>query len=133
LKRLREAFTIIEVLVSVVLIAIVALGAVKMQQESRAMALYLADRGKNELSNTLFLGADIMRYNKDKKDAYTMIEKNFKIDDSQCREILKKSYRTITVSEPMEPSTEEEVLPIEINEIILKGKYPSRFFQFKAL
>jgi prepilin-type N-terminal cleavage/methylation domain-containing protein len=83
----RQAFTIIEVLVSVVLISIVALSAVKLQQESREMALYLSNRGKSELSNTLFLGKEAMRYHKEKKDAYTLISSSIKVSDTISREI----------------------------------------------
>jgi len=128
--KLRQAFTIIEVLVSVVLISIVALGAVKLQQESRAMALYLSDRSKSELSNTLFLGKDAMRYHKDEKDAYSLISKTFKIPDDISREILKESKRSIFISDPIKLS--DETLPVKVNEIMLKGNYPSRFFHFEV-
>jgi len=124
-----QAFTIIEVLVSVVLIAIVALGAVKLQQESRDMALYLSNRGKNELSNTLFLGKEAMRYHKEKKDAYSLISNTFKISDTVSRDILKKSTRSIFISDPIKLS--DDTLPVKVNEILLKGHYSSRFFHFE--
>ncbi|MEA3456249.1 MAG: prepilin-type N-terminal cleavage/methylation domain-containing protein [Campylobacterota bacterium] len=124
-----QAFTIIEVLVSVVLISIVALGAVKLQQESRTMAIYLSDRSKSELSNTLFLGREVMRYHKDEKDAYTLLSKTFKISDDQSRKILKESKRGIFISDPVKLS--DETLPIKVNEIMLKGEYPSRFIHFE--
>ncbi len=126
----QKAFTIIEVLVSVVLISIVALGAVKLQQESRAMALYLADRSKSELSNTLFLGKEVTRYHKDEKDAYTLLSKTLKVDDDQSRKILKESKRSIFISDPITLS--DDTLPITANEILLKGDYPSRFFHFQV-
>ncbi|RLA74855.1 MAG: hypothetical protein DRG30_04980 [Epsilonproteobacteria bacterium] len=128
-RRQKSAFTIIEVLVSVVLISIVALGAVKLQQESRNMALYLSDRSKSELSNTLFLGKEVMRYHKDEKDAYSLLSKTFKISDDQSRDILKKSKRNIFISDSIALS--DETLPIELNEIMLKGEYSSRFIHFK--
>ncbi|MEA3417781.1 MAG: prepilin-type N-terminal cleavage/methylation domain-containing protein [Campylobacterota bacterium] len=126
-----QAFTIIEVLISVVLISIVVLGAIKLQQESRSMALYLSDRSKIELSNTLFLGKEVMRYHKDKKDAYSLIEQSFKISDFESREILKKTYRDIFISEPIE-LTEGDALPLRLNEILLKDKYPARFLHFEV-
>ena len=128
--KYRQAFTIIEVLVSVVLISIVALGAVKLQQESRAMALYLSDRSKSELSNTLFLGKEAMRYHKDEKDAYSLISKTFKISDDTSREILKESKRSIFISDPIKLS--DETLPVKVNEIMLKGNYPARFLHFET-
>lgn len=125
-----QAFTIIEVLVSVILVSVVVLGIIKLQQESRSMALYLSDRGKSELSNTLFLGKEVMRYHKDKKDAYTLISKTFKLSDFKSIEILKESTRSIFISDPIKLS--DEALPITVNEIMLKGEYPSRFFHFQA-
>jgi len=125
----RQAFTIIEVLVSVVLISIVALGAVKLQQESRTMALYLSDRSKSELSNTLFLGKEAARYHKDEKDAYSLISKTFKVSDDVSRRILKESKRSIFISDPIKLS--DETLPVKVNEIMLKGAYPARFFHFE--
>ena len=125
----HQAFTIIEVLVSVILISIVALGAVKLRQESREMALYLSDRGKSELSNTLFLGKEAMRYHKEKKDAYTLISKSIKISDMTSREILKNTTRSIYISDPIKLS--DDTLPIKVNEILLKGDYSSRFIHFE--
>jgi len=131
LGRGRKAFTIIEVMVSVVLISIVVLAIIKMQQESRNMAIYLSDRSKSELSNTLFLGTEVMRYHKDKKDAYTLIEKNFRISDDKSRKILKETFRDIYISEPLKLAEDEE-LPIQLNEILLKGDYPARFVHFEV-
>jgi len=125
----RNAFTIIEVLVSVVLITIVVLGAVKLQQEGRAMALYLMDRSKCELSNTLFLTKEAMRHHKDEKDAYTLLSKSLKLSDDESRKILKESKRSIFISDPLNLS--DDTLPITVNEIMLKGDYPSRFFHFE--
>ncbi len=125
----RKAFTIIEVLVSVVLISVVALSAIKLQQENRSMALYLSDRSKNELSNTLFLGREAMRYHKEKKDAYTLISSSIKIPDTDSRKILEKIERTIFISDPVKLS--DETLPIKANEILLQGAYPARFFHFE--
>ena len=126
----NKAFTIIEVLVSVVLISIVALGAVKLQRESRSMALYLSERSKSELSNTLFLGAEAMRYNKEEKDAYSLLSHRFKISDSESKNILEETKRSILISDPIELS--DETLPISIVEVMLKGEYPSRYFRFEV-
>jgi prepilin-type N-terminal cleavage/methylation domain-containing protein len=129
-RDLRRAFTIIEVLVSVVLIAIVALGAVKLQQKSRGMAIYLSDRSKDELSNTLFLGKEAMRYHKEEKDAYSLLSNTFKISDAKSREVLENTTRSIFISEPIKLS--DDTLPVTLNEIMLKGGYSSRFYRFKV-
>ena len=126
----KYAFTIIEVLVSVVLISIVALGAVKLRQESRAMALYLSDRSKSELSNTLFLGKEVMSRNYRESSANALISQTFKLSDDASREILKESKRSIFISDPIKLS--DSTLPIRANEIMIKGNYPARFFHFEA-
>ena len=128
-KGKAAAFTIIEVLVSVVLISIVALGAVKLQQESRGMALYLSSRSKSELSNTLFLGKEAMRYHKETKDAYSLLSNTFKISDTESREVLEQTTRSIFISDPIRLS--DDTLPILIDEIMLKGDYSSRYYRFK--
>lgn len=115
-----------EILISVLLISVVALSAIRLQQENRNMALYLTERNKAELGNTLFLGKEAVYYDKEKKDAYTLLEKNFRIEEFKSREILKKRFRTITISEPLRLA-EEDMLPIQINEIMLKGQYSARY------
>ncbi len=126
----RSAFTIIEVLVSVVLISIVVLAIIKIQQKNRSMALYISDRDKVELSNTLFMGDEIEKYHKDKKDAYTLLSQRFKISDLESRTILKKIKRDIYISDPIVLS--DDTLPVEINELLLKGDYSSRFIHLKS-
>jgi len=126
----KSAFTIIEVLVSVVLISIVVLAIIKIQQKNRSMALYISDRDKVELSNTLFMGDEIEKYHKDKKDAYTLLSQRFKISDLESRTILKKIERDIYISDPIVLS--DDTLPVEINELLLKGDYSSRFIHLKS-
>ena len=130
MKKLRDGFTIIEVMVSVVLISIVVLAIIKMQQESRSMALYLSDRSKYEFSNTLFLSKEISKYHKDKKDAYTLIEQKFQISNDKSQKILKETFRTIFISEPFNLG-EDIPIVVNLNEIMLKEQYPTRFFHFE--
>lgn len=130
MRQMNRGFTIIEVLVSVVLISIVVLAIIKIEQKNRSMALYISDRDKVELSNTLFMGGEIEKYHKDKKDAYTLLSERFKISDLESRNILKKIERDIYISDPIILS--DDTLPIEINELLLKGDYSSRFMHLKS-
>jgi len=129
MRRNSQAFTIIEVLVSVVLITVVVLSIIKIQQESRKMALYLSDRGKDELSNTLFLESNISKYHKDTKSAYDLLSSRYKVGDFKSREVLKNITRTINISEPLK--LEDDTIPIEINDVMLKDKYSSRYMHFQ--
>jgi len=130
LRRIRRGFTIIEVLVSVVLMMVVVLGIMKIFQENRSMALYLSDRSKSELSNTLFLTKEAERYDGEKKDAYTLLSATFKIEDDVSREILKRRESGIIFEDPLKIG--DDTFPVEVNEILLKSDYSSRYLRFKT-
>ena len=125
---MRKAFTLMEIMVSVVLIAIVVLGIIKLQKENIFMAKYIAGRVQSELSNTLFLGKTAMRYNKDEKDAYTLLS-HMHIRNDKSKEILKKITRKIYVTDPLPIG--ELPIPIELRAVMLKSEYSARFYRLK--
>ncbi len=128
---MRKAFTIIEVMVSVLLISVVILAIIQMQKQTKDMALYLSDRGKNELSNTLFLDKSISKYNKAEKDAYTILQaQSFHINDDETKKILKNISRKINISDPLIMG-DEQLIPINLNYIMLKAQYSARFIHFE--
>jgi hypothetical protein len=117
-----------EIMVSVVLISIVVLGIVKMQRENIFMGKYIAGRVQSELSNTLFLSKNAMRYNKDEKDAYSLLDR-MHIDNLKSREILKNIKRKIYISDPIPIG--EIPIPLELRAIMLKNKYSARFYRIR--
>ena len=133
---MKKAFTLIEVIMSVIIVSIVVMGAMKLQDKNRDMAIYISQRGNSELDNSLFLTKQAYRYDKDEKDAYELLRDRFNIKDSKSKEILKHIRKKINI-------TEEKDIPITItedgppvftfytNEILLKGKYPARYYNFK--
>jgi len=133
---MRQAFTLIEVIMSVIIVSIVVMGAMELESKNRDMAVYIAQRGNSELDNSLFLIKKVYKYDKDEKDAYELIRDEFNIKDDDSREILKTITKKINI-------TEEEEIPISIeegaepiftfytNEILLKGKYPARYYNFR--
>ena len=125
---MRKAFTLMEIMVSVVLISIVVLGMVKLQKENIFMAKYIAGRVQSELSNTLFLGKTAMRYNRDEKDAYTLLS-HLHLRNDKSKEILKKITRKIYVTDPLPIG--ELPLPIELRAVMLKSEYSARFYRLK--
>jgi prepilin-type N-terminal cleavage/methylation domain-containing protein len=125
---MRKAFTLMEIMVSVVLIAIVVLGIIKLQKENIFMAKYIAGRVQSEMGNTLFLGKEAVRYNKDEKDAYTLVS-HMRIRNDKSKEILKKIQRKIYVSEPLPIG--DLPIPIEVRAIMLKHEYSARFYRVK--
>lgn len=117
-----------EIMVSVVLIAIVVLGIVKIQKENIFMAKYIAGRIQSELSNTLFLGEEALRYNKDEKDAYTLLE-HMRIRSDASKEILKKITRKIYITEPLPIG--KLPIPIKLRAVMLKSEYSARFYRIE--
>jgi prepilin-type N-terminal cleavage/methylation domain-containing protein len=131
-----RGFTLIEVIMSVLIVSIVVMGAMKLQSKNRDMAIYISQRGNSELDNSLYLLKKAYRYDKDEKDAYEILRDEFYIKDDESREALKSisKHINITDEEEMPITIEEGATPIftfYTNEILLKGKYPSRYYIFK--
>lgn len=124
--NLRRAFTLIEVLVSVILISVVVLGIMKVRQQNIAAVHYLDSRMQEELGNTLFLGKEVMRYQGERKDAYTLL-RPLGIKNSETRELLKQERRSIHVSDPLPVG--ELPLPVRLRAIELRGEYPGRYYR----
>jgi len=134
--KYKKAFTLIEVIMSVIIVGIVVTGLLKLQSQNVDMSEYLLKRGNSELDNALFLTKKIQRYTNDKKTAYDLLVDEFSIKDFESREILKKIEKKITITEYLEiPISMEEggapIFTFYTNEILLKGKYPARYYTFK--
>jgi len=133
-KHIKKAFTLIEVIMSVIIVSIVVMGALQLQEQNSDMASYLLKRGNAELDNSLFLTKRAERYDKSKKNAYDILVDEFQIKDDESRQLLKKIEKkiNITEAEPIAIGTEETgVLTFYTNEILLNGKYPARYYTFK--
>jgi len=135
-KKNRKAFTLIEVIVAVVLVSIVVMGSMDLQGKNHDMAKYIIERGKNELDNSLFLTSQAYRYDKDEKNAYELIRTEFDIKDDKSKTALKSILKHINITEDEEmPVKMEEggspIFTFYTNEVLLKGKYPARYYNFK--
>jgi len=132
-KTLRPAFTIIEILISVIIISVSIVYVLKLHSQNREQIVYISERNKLSLQDSLFLTDDVIRYHKDRKEAYEVLEKHFKVKDLKSRELLKKNARGFFIPEPV------KILPVEgygptaiINEIMLKDKHSSVYYHFKV-
>lgn len=135
-KSYKKAFTLIEVIMSVIIVGIVVMGAMQLQEQNTDMATYLMKRTNSELDNSLFLTKKVQRYDKDKKNAYDMLADEFVIKDFESRDILKKIEKNINITEaqPIPVGETEDAPPIFVfysNEILLNGHYPARYYTFK--
>lgn len=129
-KSNKKAFTIIELLISVVLISIVIAAILQMQQQTRDMAVYITDRSKSEFTNTLFAIDESERYHNSEKDAYTLIAQSFRFDDFKNKEILEKKKKNIFVTDALKLVEIEDMppIPFEIKKVLLKGSNSSSIF-----
>ncbi|WP_456431083.1 prepilin-type N-terminal cleavage/methylation domain-containing protein [Nitratifractor sp.] len=121
----RPAFTLIEILVSVMLIAIVVTGILKIREQTLHAARFVTGRMQEELSNSLFLDKEALRYSGEHKDAYTILHR-FGIKNDTTRRILKEIERDIRLSDPL--PIPDVPIPLFFREISLKGAYSSRYF-----
>jgi len=132
LKTLRPAFTLIEVLISVLIISGSIVYTLKIHDQNHEQIIYISERSKLSLQDSLFLSEDARAYHKDKKEAYDLLYRYFKIDEMKSREILKNIQREYTIPEPIRLSGEEEGMPSAIiEEIKIKDKFSSSYFHFK--
>ena len=133
MKTLRPAFTIIEIIISVIIISVSIIYVLKLHSQNHAQIVYISERNKLSLQDSLFLTDDVIRYHKDRKEAYEVLEKHFKIKESKSREILKKNARDFFIPEPINilPPSDGYGPTAVVDEIMLKGKHSSIYYHFK--
>ncbi len=131
-KTLRPAFTLIEILISVLILSGTIVYALKIHSQNHEQIVYISERNKLSLQDSLFVAEDTLKYHKDTKTAYDIIEKYFKVDDLKSRNILKKISREYFIPEPIQLMSEGEITPSAvIDEIKIKDKFSSFYFHFK--
>jgi prepilin-type N-terminal cleavage/methylation domain-containing protein len=131
-NTLHTAFTLIEVLVSVLILSGTIVYALKIHSQNREQIIYISERSKLSLQDSLFVAKDALKYHKDTKTAYDVVERYFKVDDLKSREILKRISRTYFMPEPIQLITEETEEPSAVvDEIKIKDKFSSSYFHFK--
>jgi len=123
---LKRGFTIIEIIVSVLIITIVTLTLAKINKQNSNMVDYVTTRLQNELSNTLFLHPNAQKYDKSEKDAYEILH-GFKIKDEKAREYLKKLKRKIYVDSSV--AVDKMIIPINLTAIMLKSEFSTRYYR----
>ncbi len=138
MKTLRPAFTIIEILISVIILSFAIIFVLQVHTDNQEQIVYISERNKLSLQDSLYLSPDILSHHKDNKTAYDILEKFFKINELKSREILKKNSRDIFIPEeitllpPQDESTQGQSVPTAIiNEVMLKDKHSSIYYHFK--
>ncbi len=123
---MKRAFTLMEILVSVMLISIVLLGIAKIESQNIGVAHYLSNRIESEFANSLFLGSKISNYNKEKLTAYDAL-KDFNIDNLDTKRVLKNIDRVVTTQNQI--PIEELPISVNLNAIMLKGDFSAIYYK----
>jgi prepilin-type N-terminal cleavage/methylation domain-containing protein len=122
----RDGFTIIEIIISVIIIAITTLTLAKITKQNSTMVDYVSNRLKNELSNTLFLHPDAFNYDKSTKDAYTILA-SMKIKNDKTKAYLKTLKRKIYTEDDI--PTQKMIIPVTLKAIMLQSSFSTRFYR----
>lgn len=133
MKKYRPAFTIIEILISVIIISFAIIFVLKIHTDNHEQIVYISERNTLSLQDSLYLDKDILKYHRDNKTAYDILEKHFKIRESESREILKKNSRDIFIPEEIEilPPTDQPGPSALVNEVMLKNTHSSIYYRFR--
>ena len=132
MKQLRPAFTIIEILVSVIILSLAIVPVLKVHTDNHEQIVYISERNKRALQDSLYLDPTILQQHKETKTAYDILSRTFKINELKSREILKKNQREIYIPEAIKitPLPEERGPTAIVNEVMLKDKHSSNYYEF---
>ncbi|MDQ7047116.1 MAG: hypothetical protein Q9M39_05670 [Sulfurovum sp.] len=133
MKILRPAFTIIEILISVIILSFAIIFILQVHSDNQEQIVYITERNKHSLQDSLYLSPNILRHHKDTKSAYDIIERHFKIKELESREILKENERDIFIPEEIIilPPPDIQGPTTIVNEIMLKGQHSAIYYRFK--
>lgn len=122
-----------EVLISVLIISFSIIFVLKLHTENEKNIIYISERNKLSLQDSLFLTKEILDHHKDKKSAYDLLEKELKITKDESREILKNTSRDIFIPDEIKiiPPPEQPGPVAIVNEVMIKDRYSSIFYHFK--
>ncbi len=132
-KHLRPAFTIIEILVSVIILSYSIVYVLKIHSSNHEQIVYISERNKHTLSDSLYLSTEVLKYHKDKKSAYDLLENDIKLKNLQSRNILKEDERSVFIPHPivLTPPPELGGPSFVIQEVKLKGKHSAIYWHFE--
>ena len=131
MNTLRPAFTLIEILIAVTILSVSFVYVLKVHSENAKHIVYLSERNKHSLEDSLYLSTNILRYHKDNKSAHDILERHIKVKEDESRQILKKYERSIYIPEeiritpPPPPRRGPSAL---VNEIKLKDQHSSYYW-----
>jgi hypothetical protein len=135
MKNLRPAFTIIEILISVIILAFSIVFVLKIHTDNAEQIIYISERNKRSLQDSLYLTPNILRHHKDSKTAKEILERHVRVKELESRDLLKQTSRDIFIPEEIKivPPPETRGPTALVNEVKIKDKYSSIYWHFKIL
>ncbi len=133
MKRLRPAFTIIEILISVAIISVSLIYVLKIYNNNREEILYINERNKQALNDSLFLTRKSLEHHKDRLNAYELLSDTIRPREDAARETLKGIEREFFIPDPIEIAPPPDIPGPHaiVNEIKLKGDFSSFYWHVR--
>jgi len=131
ITTLRPAFTLIEILVSVIILATAIVYVMKIYGQKHTETAYIIQRNSAALSDSLFLTQDVLKYTKKETNAYDMLHTLFRDTSDKTRQLLKETKREIYISTPEKLMESEDGPNAEVRKIILKDAFSASYHRFK--
>lgn len=116
-----------------IIISLAIIPVLKLHTSNHEQIVYISERNKRALQDSLYVDPTIFSYHQDTKTAYDVLGGLFKVQEQESREILKKTEREIFIPEPIEliPAEEEGAPSATANAVMLKGKHSSIYYHLK--
>lgn len=132
MKTLRRGFTIVEILISVIILSFAIIFVLKLHTDNQEQIRYILERNQRSLEDSLFLHSDVLLHHKEEKSAYALLKERFSIKEDESRQHLKEIERNIFIPEPIEITmdTQENSPRVRIEQIMLKGEHSARYHHF---
>jgi len=125
-SKVQRGFTLIEILVSVVLISTVILGILKIRQHNSAIIEYLDRRVESELADSLFLERPFHE-SVSKLDNALKLLSHLRVTNPKTRELLRQQHRYIQIGDPLLLTFDLGVITLE--SILLRTRYIGRYYR----
>lgn len=131
--QLRAAFTIIEILISVLILTTSIVLVLKIHASEKEEIVYISERNKRTLSDSLYLTKEILKHHKTTKSAYDILENEIRVKNLESRNILKEDERSVFIPKSiiLLPPAELGGPSSVIQEVKIKGKHSAIYWHFE--
>ena len=127
---MRRAFTLIEVIIAVIIIAGSMIYILKLHGNSQREAHYIQRRALSAFEDSLFLTEATRTMRHDQSDAYSLHLRTHRFKRNATVKLLKSIERNITSEDVPFSSHEEAVsIPVHTIETFLSHRYKSTYYR----